>query len=54
MQHLDQDFLGVTDHQTAERGAEDDDHLGWLPEHAHIAIGHGVAAQHATDDDEGT
>ena len=53
MQHLDQDFLGVAHNQTAERGAENDDYLGRLPEHAHVAVRHGVAAQHAADDDEG-
>ncbi len=54
VQHLDQHFLGIADDQAAQGGAEDDHHFRWLPEHPHVAIGHGVATQDATDDDERT
>ena len=54
MQHLDQHVLGIGHHQGAETGTDDDDHLGRLPEHGQLAMGHDVATQHAGDDDQCT
>ncbi len=50
-EHFQQHFLRIAHHQTADGGAEDDDDFRRLPEHPHVAVGHGVATEHATDDD---
>ena len=54
VQHIQQHVLGVGHHQGTKTCADDDDHLGRLPEHGQLTMSHDVATQHAGDDDQCT